>query len=258
MRPSPEPPREPLTGNDDTQTVSAPPPRRRTRLQLHGVPPRSRWWVTALKVLVWTALTASTAAAVAVLAIYYRYSVGLPEIPRVDQYWPPIVSEVYTNDAVLAGEFFNERRKVVPYEQIPKRLVQSFIASEDDGFFDHLGVDFLGTGRAAFKTLLRKAQGSGAVQGGSTLTQQTAKAVLVSAEMEQLDPAGIRDEAEKLVGPLPEPSRAEVEAEVKANLKARGPVVDEAEEKRRQEELPQMRAEARARLINRAQVKHEE
>lgn len=257
MRPSPEPPRAPLDHNDDTETVAAV-PRKRTRLQLRGVPPRPRWWVTGLKVLGWLALTAATASAIAVLGIYYKYSQGLPEIPRVDQYWPPIVSEVYTDDGVLAGEFFNERRKVVPYEQIPKRLVQAFIASEDSSFFDHLGVDFLGTGRAAFKTLLRKAQGSGSVQGGSTLTQQTAKAVLVSAEMEQLDPAGIRDEAEKLVGPLPEPTRDEVEAELKIALKARGPVVDEAEGKRREDELPQMRAEARARLINRAQVRHEE
>jgi len=254
MRPSPQ-----LFPDDEKETViDEPPPGRRTRLQLRGVPPRPRLRITALKVLGWLALTLSTAAACAVLGVYYRYSEGLPEIPRVDQYWPPIVSEVYTNDAVLAGEFFNERRKVIPYDQIPKRLVQAFIASEDDGFFDHLGVDFVGTGRAAVKTLLKKAAGSGSVQGGSTLTQQTAKAVLVSAEMEQLDPAAIRDEAEKLVGPLPEPSREDVEAELKVALKARGPVVSEEEHKRRQLELPQMRADARARLINRAQVKHEE
>ena len=64
----------------------------------------------------------------------------------MDQYWPPIVTEVYTDDAVLAGEFYHERRKVVPYERIPKRLVQAFIASEDSSFFDHHGVDVLGTG----------------------------------------------------------------------------------------------------------------
>jgi penicillin-binding protein 1A len=42
---------------------------------------------------------------------------------------------------VLAGEFYNERRKVVPYERIPKRLVQAFIAAEDADFFDHFGID---------------------------------------------------------------------------------------------------------------------
>ena len=97
-------------------------------------------------------------------------------------YRPPVLTEVYTDDQVLAGEFYNERRKVVPYDHIPKRLVQAFIASEDSSFFDHTGIDVLGTARAAFKTILKKASGAGSVQGGSTLTQQTAKAVLISAE----------------------------------------------------------------------------
>jgi len=241
----------------ETEAEANPEPRR-TRLLLHGVRPRPSWRLFALEVLGWLSLTAATAAGCTLLGVYYRYSEGLPEIPRVDQYWPPIVSEVYTSDAVLAGEFFNERRKVIPYQRIPKRLVQAFIASEDSGFFDHIGVDFLGTARAAFKTVLRKASGTGSVQGGSTLTQQTAKAVLVSAEMELLDPAAIHDEAEALVGPLPEPTPKEIEAELKVALKALGPVVDEAEQKRREEELPRMRADARARLINRAQVKREE
>src|SRR5262249_51352459 len=148
--------------------------------------------------------------------------------------------------------------KVVPYERIPKRLVQAFIASEDSSFFDHFGVDVWGTARAAFKTVLRKAAGSGGVQGGSTLTQQTAKAVLVSAEMEQLDPGSIREEAEQIVGPTPPTSEKEIDAEIKAILKSRGPAQDEDEQKRRDAEIPQMRADAKARMNNRAQVKHEE
>ena len=99
----------------------------------------------------------------------------LPDIPRVTDYRPPILTEVVTSDALLAGEFYNERRKVVPYERVPKRLVQAFIASEDSSFFDHMGVDFIGTGRAVYKTVMKKVTGRGSVQGGSTLTQQTAK-----------------------------------------------------------------------------------
>ncbi|MBN1205784.1 MAG: PBP1A family penicillin-binding protein [Myxococcaceae bacterium] len=141
------------------------------------------WWVFALKLAGWLALTGATAGVVGVVAIYYLYSEGLPAIPKVDEYWPPIVTEVYTDDAVLAGEFYNQRRKVVPYERIPKRLVQAFIASEDSSFFDHLGVDVLGTVRAGLKTIASKlGLRSGGVQGGSTLTQQTAKAVLIGAE----------------------------------------------------------------------------
>src|SRR5215217_3457225 len=154
--------------------------RSRSKLVLKGVPP-GRWWKVLLKLGGWLALTGATAGAVGLVAIYYVYSDGLPAIPKVDEYWPPIVTEVYTDDAVLAGEFYNERRKVVPYERVPKRLVQAFIASEDSSFFDHAGVDVLGTARAVTKTAMKKLGLGGRVEGGSTLTQQTAKAVLISA-----------------------------------------------------------------------------
>lgn len=156
--------------------------RSRSKLVLDGVPSK-RWWKFLLKTAGWLSLTGATGAVIAVTAVYYVYADGLPAIPKVDEYWPPIVTEVYTDDAVLAGEFYEERRKVVPYERIPKRLVQAFIASEDSSFFDHFGVDVLGTARAGFKTVSSKlGLRSGGIQGGSTLTQQTAKAVLISAE----------------------------------------------------------------------------
>jgi penicillin-binding protein 1A len=158
-----------------------PGPRQPTKLVLVDVPP-PRWWKRFFKFFAFMALTGATAALFVAGFLYWKYSDGLPDIPQVDQYRPPILTEVVTQDAVLAGEFYNERRKVVPYERIPKRLVQAFIASEDSSFFDHFGVDVLGTGRAAFKTIMKKVTGRGSVQGGSTLTQQTAKAVLVSAE----------------------------------------------------------------------------
>jgi penicillin-binding protein 1A len=132
--------------------------------------------------LAWCGLTGGTALTIVSGGLYYHFSRGLPDIPSVEDYRPPILTEVYTDDAVLAGEFYNERRKVMPYEQVPKRLVQAFIASEDANFFDHPGIDLLGTARAAIKTLIKRASGSASVQGGSTLTQQTAKAMLVSAE----------------------------------------------------------------------------
>ncbi len=153
-----------------------------SRLVWVGVGPRRTIKKLLLMGAAYAILVGLTSVVVISAGLYYRFSHGLPEIPRIDEYWPPIVTEIYTDDAVLAGEFYNERRKVVPYERIPKRLVQAFIASEDSSFFDHQGVDFLGTARAAFKTLMRKASGSGSIQGGSTITQQTAKAVLISAE----------------------------------------------------------------------------
>jgi penicillin-binding protein 1A len=158
------------------------PQRRNFRLVLDGVPKKRGLRFRLFKFAAWCTLVGLTAILMGAVGLYFKFSQGLPDIPRVDQYWPPIVSEVFTDDEVLAGEFYNERRKMVPYEHVPKRLVQAFIASEDKDFFDHPGVDFLGTARAALKTLRKKTSGEGSVQGGSTLTQQTAKAILISAE----------------------------------------------------------------------------
>lgn len=144
--------------------------------------PQKRWWKWPFKLFGFFLLTGLTVAVCGYGFVTWKYSEGLPNIPKVDEYRPPILTEVYTVDGVLAGEFYNERRKVVPYERIPKRLVQAFIAAEDADFFDHFGIDVIGTARAAFKTVLKKVSGKGKVQGGSTLTQQTAKAVLISAE----------------------------------------------------------------------------
>ena len=152
-----------------------------SRLVLVDVPEK-RWWKLPFKLGGFLVLTGLTAGLFAYGVAWWKFSDGLPEFPKVEEYRPPILTEVYTVDGVLAGEFYNERRKVVPYERIPKRLVQAFIAAEDADFFDHFGVDILGTARAATKTVAKKLTGRGKVQGGSTLTQQTAKAVLISAE----------------------------------------------------------------------------
>ena len=164
-----------------TEEPAEPLPEGQTRLQLHKRPPR-KWWVKLLLAGMFLVFVGAAGAAGAVAWALNRYGEGLPSVPRVDEYFPPILSEVYTDDQVLAAEFYNERRKVVPYERIPKRLVQAFIASEDSSFFDHFGVDVLGTARAAWYTARKKLSGSSSTQGGSTLTQQTAKAILISRE----------------------------------------------------------------------------
>src|SRR5260370_29640786 len=116
---------------------------------------------------------------VLVIATYAWFARGLPSIDWARHYRPPIVSTVWSGDQQLMGEFYNERRQVVPYERIPKKLVQAFIASEDADFFDHSDVRHTGIARALFKTYVLRHKMK---QGGSTLTQQTARAILASAE----------------------------------------------------------------------------
>jgi penicillin-binding protein 1A len=133
----------------------------------------------ALKIGLVVVLAGLVAGTAAVMVAYHQYSKDLPEIPDLAQWRPPILSEVASTDEVLVAEFFDERRKVVPYERIPKKLVQAFIASEDSRFFDHPGFDVMGIAGAA----LKMASAGGQIRGGgSTLTQQTAKALLISAE----------------------------------------------------------------------------
>ncbi len=148
------------------------------RVVVDGLPARRPLTQLALRWALFLAIAAANLVAVALVAAYFWFSRGLPEIPTLAEYRPPIISEVISSDGQIAGEFFEERRKVVPYERIPRRIVQAFIASEDKKFFEHGGIDVLGTLRAALNTYMLRRK----VQGGSTITQQTAKAILISSE----------------------------------------------------------------------------
>ncbi len=154
------------------------PPAGPPRLVLTGLPPPRPRWVSALRWALFAALILANAVAGIGTAAWFHFAKGLPELPSIEGYRPPIVTETISADGQIAGEFFVERRKVVPYRRIPRALVQAFIASEDQRFFDHAGVDWRGTLRAAFTTYVLHR----GVKGGSTITQQTAKSILVSAE----------------------------------------------------------------------------
>ncbi|MFM2268797.1 MAG: hypothetical protein RL757_2238 [Bacteroidota bacterium] len=81
-------------------------------------------------------------------------------------------SEVYTEDGVLIGRFFKENRKDVKFEELPPYLLNALVATEDERFWTHSGVDIRSLGRVFFKTILGGAESSG---GGSTLPMQLAK-----------------------------------------------------------------------------------
>jgi len=103
---------------------------------------------------------------------------SLPKVDRLADYKPPIVTQVYGDNGTLVGEFFLERRKVVPVDKIPKKLIQAFVAAEDSNFFQHKGLDYLGIFRAVIKNLMTMSKKEGA----STITQQVAKSMLLTPE----------------------------------------------------------------------------
>jgi penicillin-binding protein 1A len=121
---------------------------------------------------------------IAVLALlsfigYFFYLLGtLPKVDRLADYRPPIVSQVFGADGSLVGEFYLERRTVVPVNKVPKKLIQAFVAAEDANFYQHKGIDYLGIVRAAVKNLLSMRKKEGA----STITQQVAKSMLLTPE----------------------------------------------------------------------------
>src|SRR5512137_1203207 len=148
------------------------------KLVLDGRPPPRPWWRSALRWTVFLLLVLDTAGLVAAVAGYFWISGDLPSVESLAEYRPPVVSEIVSADGQLVGELFEERRRVVDYERIPRHVVQAFLAAEDKNFFAHHRVDWLGTLSAGVNTYVRRKK----VQGGSTITQQTAKALLVSSE----------------------------------------------------------------------------
>ncbi|MBI5483870.1 MAG: PBP1A family penicillin-binding protein [Deltaproteobacteria bacterium] len=126
-------------------------------------------------------LFAVTLGVVAFLGIsgYLFYLLArLPRIDRLADYKPPIVSQVFGDDGVLVGEFYLERRIVVPVNKMPRKLIQAFVSAEDANFYSHKGIDYFGILRAALKNVISMRKKEGA----STITQQVTKSMLLTPE----------------------------------------------------------------------------
>ena len=96
----------------------------------------------------------------------------LPDKSELSEFQYQRASEVYTADSVLIGKYYLFDRQPIPFEKIPKHLLDALVAIEDERFYDHSGIDYPSLLRVGLKTILLQDQSSG---GGSTLTQQLAK-----------------------------------------------------------------------------------
>lgn len=103
----------------------------------------------------------------------------LPDAGDLVDYHPPTATRAYAWDGTLIGEFSRERRIYVPYDNMPPQLAEAFLAAEDRNFFRHSGVDFQGLSRAMVRNVLNAVRGR-RLEGGSTITQQVAKNVLLT------------------------------------------------------------------------------
>lgn len=135
----------------------------------------------ALKLL--AILSASGFAALALglvvlLATYGVLSKQLPEIDTSTDFSLEVPLRIYSADQQLIAEYGTQRRTPVEFEEIPDQLIQAFLSSEDDRFFEHPGVDWQGLVRAAGNLILTGEKG----QGGSTITMQVARNFFLSPE----------------------------------------------------------------------------
>ncbi len=141
--------------------------------------PKKRRWFRRL--VIYPLLAGLFFAAVGALAAvvgYRHFSQDLPRINSLMDYRPSIVTTFYADDQRKIGEFFKERRVVVPLREIPTTLINAFVAAEDSRFFKHQGVDFVSILRAFMKNL----EAGTIKQGGSTITQQVTRSFLLTSE----------------------------------------------------------------------------
>ncbi|NWF91879.1 MAG: PBP1A family penicillin-binding protein [Syntrophaceae bacterium] len=128
---------------------------------------RRRWTTYLIYVLVLSVLVPLLSG----ILLFYYYSKNLPDFKPLKERSLNAYSVVYSEEDEVVGKFLMDNRIPIPYERIPKRLVQAFIAAEDADFFHHKGIDYKGICRAIFKNLMA----GRIVQGGSTITQQITK-----------------------------------------------------------------------------------
>ncbi len=119
---------------------------------------------------------------ITIFSILWSYSNKLPDYKFLKNYKPPVSSKVYSGNGVLITDFSAEKRIFVPYNAIPKKLIFSFLSSEDKNFFQHPGVDAKGVLRA-IKNNIFNLINSNRLEGASTITQQVAKNFLLSNEV---------------------------------------------------------------------------
>ncbi|RPG56968.1 MAG: PBP1A family penicillin-binding protein [Flavobacteriales bacterium TMED235] len=119
---------------------------------------------------------------IVVFSTLWSYSNKLPDYKFLKNYKPPVSSKVYSGDGVLISDFSSEKRIFVPFNAIPKKIIHSFLSSEDKNFFRHPGVDAKGVLRA-IKNNFFNLINSNRLEGASTITQQVAKNFLLSNEV---------------------------------------------------------------------------
>ena len=120
--------------------------------------------------------------AISIISVLWTYSNDLPDYKFLKSYKPPVSSKVYSGDGDLVADFSQEKRVFVPFNSIPKNVINAFLSAEDKNFFKHPGVDAKGVIRAVINNI-SNILSSKRLEGASTITQQVAKNFLLTNEV---------------------------------------------------------------------------
>lgn len=132
-----------------------------------------RWLVYLASLAAGVLLVGVTVAGMVVILLYPK----LPSLEVLTDYRPRLPLRVFSAEGELLGEFGVERRIVLGIKEVPELLKQAILAAEDERFYQHGGVDYLGGMRAVYATLF-----SGKKQGASTITMQVARNFFLTRE----------------------------------------------------------------------------
>ena len=132
----------------------------------------SRWWFYPALIAASLVLVAAGVGALTVVLLWPN----LPSLEVLTDYRPKIPLRIYSAEGDLIGEFGEEKRAVVKIQDVPQVMKAAILAAEDDRFYQHGGVDYLGVARAAIANL------QGRREGASTITMQVARTFFLTRE----------------------------------------------------------------------------
>ncbi|WP_075522807.1 penicillin-binding protein 1A [Candidatus Pelagibacter communis] len=135
-----------------------------------------------LKNILLSILGIISVSSVVILIVLWTFSNSIPDYRFLKNYKPPVSSKMYSGNGELVADFSKEKRIFVPYEAIPKNVINSFLSAEDKNFFSHPGVDAKGVMRAIINNI-QNVMSSKRLEGASTITQQVAKNFLLTNEV---------------------------------------------------------------------------
>jgi penicillin-binding protein 1A len=110
--------------------------------------------------------------------ILIGYEFNLPPIQSLEDYRPDVITDVFSDDNKVIGQFAVEKRIIVSYDEIPAYLQLAIIAVEDARFYNHSGINYYSNIRAAYRDVIKRSKSEGA----STITQQLARMLLNNYE----------------------------------------------------------------------------